>query len=298
MYYGVEMLSGEVPRDCVLVEILCGQAQLMGLKVIEEEEHPVSGHRVFWGERGSQVIKMLEAGSIRHHDFYDFIALRIGQFCVTHPEEFVSVTFVHALLRQIEKKHPGLMADGFGREFVSIPKLTEILQELVRQGVSIRDFRSIIESLAAFCAASGITTDNDTPVDVREAVHFIRAARKRQIVRRFVNSSSALPVVSISSDVEQAFERAEADSRMANLAIDPQLYDSLFKELHAILKPTMQMGVMPVALLCSREIKEKVISFVRVSGMHLFVTTLEEIDPSFPVKQVEVWSVRRGGLTS
>lgn len=298
MYCGVEMLSGEVPRGAVLIEVSSAQAPILGFSVLQEEEHPMSGHRVFWGERTPQTAKMLDAGSIRYHDFFDVIALRIGRFCVTHPEEFVSVTFVHSLLRQIEKKHPGLMADGFGREFVSIPKLTEILQELVREGVSIRDFRSIIESLAAFCAASGITTDNDSPVDIREAVHFIRAARKRQIVRRFVNSSSSLPVVSMSSDVEQAFERAEADARMTNLAIDPELYDSLFKELHSILRPTMHFGVLPVALLCSREIKEKVISFVRVSGMHLFVTTLEEVDPSFPVKQVEVWNARPRGLAS
>ena len=38
--------------------------------------------------------------------------------------------------------------------------------------------------------------------------------------------------------------------------------------------------------------KEKVISFVRLSGLNLFVTTLDEVDPSFPVMQVGVWETR------
>lgn len=291
-YYGVEMLSGLVPSDAILVEISSSQAALLGFKVLKEEEHPMSGHRVFWTEKTPRNMRMLEAASIRTYDFFEFIALRIGHFCISHPEEFVSVTFVHSLLRQIDKRHPGLMADGFGREFVSIPKLTEILQELVREGASIRDFRSVIESLASYCAASGITTDNDSPVQVADAVHYIRATRRRQIVRRFVGSLQSLPVISVSSDVERHFEKAEADRWMTSFAIAPDVYDSLFKGLHTILRPMMQMGVLPVALLCSREIKERVISFVRISGMNLFVTTLEEVDPAFPVTQVEVWSHR------
>ena len=292
-YFGVEMLSGELPPGAILVEISSSQAQLMGLRVLREEDHPMSGHRVFWAERTSQTTKMLEAASIRYYTFLEFISLRIARFCLTHPEEFISVTFVHSLLRQIEKKHPGLMADGFGREFVSIPKLTEILQELIRQGISIRDFRSILESLASFCAANGITLDSNSPVDLAEAVHYVRASRRRQIVRRFVGAVPSLPIITLSPNVERNFEDARTDRWTTSLAMAPELYDSLYQGLHVLLRPTLHMGNLPIALLCSREIKEKVISFVRISGLHLFVTTLDEVDPSFPVMQIGVWEARR-----
>lgn len=292
VYCGVEMLSGVVPPNAILVEISSSQAAILGFKIVKHEDHPISGHRIFWTEKTPQNVKMLEAASIQTYDFFEFIALRIGHFCISHPEEFISATFVHSLLRQIEKKHPGLMGDGFGREFVSIPKLTEILQELVREGASIREFRSIIESLASYCAASGITIDNDSPVQVADAVHYIRASRRRQIVRRFVGSRQSLSVVAVSSEIERHFERADSDKWMTSLAIAPDVYDSLFKGLHTILRPILQAGVLPVAILCSRDIKERVISFVRISGMNLFVTTLEEVDPAFPVTQVAVWNTR------
>jgi type III secretion protein V len=291
-YMGIEMFSGEVPQDALFVEISASQAQVLGLPVLKEEEHPASGHKLFWTPRTPAAISMLKAARIRYHDFLGFIELRIGQAVLQHPEEFVSVTYVHSLLRQIEKKHPGLIGDGFGREFVSIPKLTEVLQELIRQGVSIRDFRSIMESLASFCASNGITMESDSPVDIAEAVHYIRMARRRQIVRRFVGAIPALPVLSLSPEVEQSFEGASAERWSTSLAMAPELYDSLLQGLYAVVRPTLQSGCLPIALLCSREVKEKVISFVRISGLKIFVTTLDEIDPAFPVMQMGVWDAR------
>ena len=291
-YMGTEIFAGEIPVDGMFVEIGSSQARVLGLDVLREEDHPSTGHRLFWTRRTPGVVAMLNAARIRSYDFLGFIALRIAQSTLQHPEEFVSATYVHSLLRQIEKKHPGLIGDGFGKEFVSVPKLTEILQELVRQGVSIRDFRSIMECLASYCASSGITTDSDSPVDLGEAVHFVRASRRRQIVRRFVGGVGALPVFTLSPNVEQNFEGVSADRWTNSLAMAPELYDMMLQGLFAVAKPTLQSGCLPVALLCSREIKEKVISFVRMSGLRIFVTTLDEIDPSFPVSQIGIWDAR------
>jgi type III secretion protein V len=291
-HMGVEMLVGSVPDDAVLVEVSSAQAAVLGFKVLREEDHPHSGHRLFWTPRTPQNIEMLLAARIRFYDFLEFIALRIAQTAREHPEEVVSVTYVHSLLRQIEKKHPGLVGDGFGREFVSVPKLAEIVQELIRQGISIRDFRSIVECIAAYCASSGVTTNAETPVDIAEVVHFVRASRRRQVVRRFVGGINALPVLTLSPVIEQNFEEASADRWTTSLAMAPELYDTLLRGLYAVVRPTLQAGCLPVALLCSRDIKEKVISFVRMSGLQVFVTTLDEIDPSFPVMQIGVWDAK------
>jgi type III secretion protein V len=291
-HLGVEMVSGTVPDEAVLAEISSVQAQVLGFKALRDEEHPSSGHRLFWTPRTPRSIEMLQAARIRYYDFLEFVALRIAQVVREHPEEVVSVTYVHSLLRQIEKKHPGLVGDGFGREFVSVPKLAEIVQELIRQGVSIRDFRSIVECIAAYCASSGVTTAAETPVDLAEVVHFVRASRRRQIVRRFVGSSASLPVLTLSPEVEHNFEDASADRWTTSLAMAPELYDTLLRGLFVVVRPTLQAGCLPVALLCSREVKEKVIAFVRMSGLQVFVTTLDEIDPSFPVMQIGVWDAQ------
>lgn len=288
-HMGVEMLSGDIPDDAVLVEVSSQQASVLGFKVIREQDHPSSGHRLFWTPRSAHNLEMLNAARIRFYDFLDFIALRVAQATREHPEDVVSVTYVHSLLRQIEKKYPGLVGDAFGKEFVSVPKLAEIVQELIRQGVSIRDFRSVMESIASYCASSGITTTVESPLDLSDVVHFVRASRRRQIVRRFVGGISSLPVLTLSPAVEQNFEDASVDRWATSIAMAPELYDTLLQGLYKVVRPTLQGGCLPVALLCSREVKEKVISFVRMSGLQIFVTTLDEVDPSFPVMQIGVW---------
>lgn len=288
-HMGVEMLSGNVPDDAIVVEVSSVQAAVLGFKVIREEEHPSSGHRLFWTPRTSYNLEMLNAARIRFYDFVDFIALRVAQATREHPEDVVSVTYVHSLLRQIEKKYPGLVGDAFGKEFVSVPKLAEIVQELIRQGVSIRDFRSVMECIAAYCASSGITTAAESPLDLSDIVHFVRASRRRQIVRRFVGGIPSLPVLTLSPAVEQNFEEASVDRWTTSIAMAPELYDTMLKGLYKVVRPTLHGGCLPVALLCSREVKEKVISFVRMSGLQIFVTTLDEVDPSFPVMQIGVW---------
>ena len=212
---------------------------------------------------------------------------------VRHPEEFVTATYVHSSLRKIEKRHPGLIAEGFGREFISVPKLAEILQELIRQGVSIRDFQGIVECLASFCASAGVSFDNETPVEIDEAVHYVRTSRRRQIVRRLLGSADSLPVFALSPEVEQTFEEATFDKWSTSIAMPPDLYDLLLQGLYDGVRTNLQVGSLPLALLCSREIKEKVISFIRASDVMLFVTTLDEIEPTVSVMQVGVWQFRQ-----
>jgi type III secretory pathway component EscV len=286
---GVEMLSGEAAFDGLFVEISSSQAAVLGLPVVKEEEHPISGHKVFWTRNTAATRSVLDAGSIRSYDFFDYINLKIGSFCLRHPEEFLSVTDVHSLLRQIEKRHPGLIAEGFGKEFVPVPRLTEVLHELVRQGISIRDFRGVIEGVASYCSANRRSVDDESAVDVGEVVRHIRGHRRRQVLRRFLGTAHSLHVVSLSEEVECALSEAEFDNKSLPVAVEATVLDELINGLATVLKPTLDQGSLPIALLCSHDIKEKVLSITRMTKHALFVTTFEELDPSVPVQQVGVW---------
>ena len=288
---GIEMFSGRVLPDALLVEISSSHAAILGLKVLLQEEHPMSGHRVFWTPYSPHVRKMLDVASIRSYDFFEFIGLQIASFCVQHPQEFISVTDVHSLLRQVEKRHPGLIAEGFGKEFVSVPKLTEIIQELIRQGVSVRDFRAVTEGVASFCSTNGVSLDNDGTVDIARVVDHLRSNRRRQILRRFIGAARALRVISLSSEVEQILSDAELESRALPLALEAEVYEAVSNGLHTVLKPAFEYGVVPVAILCSDEVKLKVLSVTRSMTRRLFVMTFGDLDPAVPVEQVGIWNI-------
>jgi type III secretion protein V len=288
---GVEMISGSVAPDALLVEVSSSQAAVLGLPILKEEEHPVSGHRIFWTRNTPQIRGILDAGSIRSYDFFEYICLRVASFSLRHPEEFLSVTDVHSLLRQIEKRYPGLIAEGFGKEFVSAPRLTELLHELVRQGVSIRDFRGIIEGVASYCSAHRVSIDDDAGLDVAEVVRHLRGARRRQVLRGFLGSSESLHVVSLSDDVERTLQEADFDNKSLPIAVEAPVLDALIQGLANVLKPTLEFGILPVALLCSNDVKEKVLSITRMTRHSLFVMTFEELDPNMSVQQVGTWTL-------
>ena len=288
---GVEMVSGAVAADGLLVEISSHQAAVLGLPVIKEEDHPISGHRVFWTRNTPQIRSILDAGAVRSYDFFEYICLRIASFSLRHPEEFLSVTDVHSLLRQIEKRHPGLIAEGFGKEFVSVPRLTELLHELVRQGVSIRDFRGVIEGVASYCSANRVSIDDDAGVEVAEVVRHLRGNRRRQVLRRFLGSGNSLHVVSLSDEVERTLQDADFDNKSLPVAVEAPVLDALMQGLANVLKPTLEQGILPIALLCSNEVKEKVLSITRMTKHSLFVTTFEELDPSVAVQQIGMWTL-------
>lgn len=288
---GVEMVSGSVAADGLLVEVSSHQAAVLGLPVIKEEDHPISGHRVFWTRNTPQIRGVLDAGAVRSYDFFEYICLRIASFSLRHPEEFLSVTDVHSLLRQIEKRHPGLIAEGFGKEFVSVPRLTELLHELVRQGVSIRDFRGVIEGVASYCSANRVSIDDDAGVEVADVVRHLRGNRRRQVLRRFLGSGQSLHVVSLSDEVERTLQDADFDNKSLPVAVEAPVLDALMQGLANVLKPTLEQGILPIALLCSNEVKEKVLSITRMTKHSLFVTTFEELDPSVSVQQIGMWTL-------
>jgi type III secretion protein V len=288
---GVETLIGTVPADALLVEMSSAQAPLVGLQVLYDEEHPFSGHKVFWTPSSGPSKKMLDAAGIRTLEFFDFIVARIAHFCLNHPNEFLSVTDVHSQLRQVEKRFPGLIAEGFGREFISAPKLTEVLQELVRQGVSVRDFRGIIELVASYCSVNGLTLDNDSTVDVDDVIRYVRGARKRQILRRVCGGGRALRVISLSPAVEEALRGADYENRALPLAVDHDIFEALRLGLDRVVRPALELGVTPIALLCSQEIQLKVQSVLRSTARRLFVASYEELEPGLPVEQVGTWEL-------
>ena len=111
------------------------------------------------------------------------------------------------------------------------------------------------------------------------------------MLRRFIGGARALRVITVSEDVEQALQEAELESRSITLALEDEVYDSVCNGLHAVLKPALDHGVFPVAILCSDDVKRKVLSLTRSTAKRLFVLTFGELEPGIPVEQVGIWGL-------
>jgi len=75
------------------------------------------------------------------------------------------------------------------------------------------------------------------------------------------------------------------------LALEAEVYEAISNGLHTVLKPAFEYGVVPVAILCSDEVKLKVLSVTRSMTRRLFVMTFGDLDPAVPVEQVGIWNI-------
>ena len=286
---GSEVESGRVLLDSLLVEVRPEQAGIFGLEVGMESEHPLSGERVFWAAQTPALRRVVEGAGIRAYDFFEYIGLRAGVFFARHPEELLTVAEVHRLLRQIEKKHPGLLGDAFGKGGANVARLTELLQELVREGVSLRDFRQVVEQIATYCSINRVSLGGEEEIDVQDIVTYVRSARRRQLTAHMLSYRRTLRLIAMSEETAALVEAAELDGEGSDLAVDPEVLGRLREGLQRVLDPIRARGVCPVTVLCRRELRARVSRFLRACGMPPAVVTYEELDTAVPVETVGSW---------
>ncbi len=282
--------AGTVLLDSVVVEVNPAQAAVLGLDPIREEIHPLSGDTVFWATQTPALRKIVEAGNIRVFDFIEFISLKIVAFYQRFPEEALTLTDVHGLLKGLEKKYPGLMNDALNRSFMNVSRLTETLQELVREGVSVRDFKQIVEAIAAYCSSFGTQLTEEDTFDLHEVVGFVRRARKRQLVTKLLSSRSTLRVFTMGSDISDLLDGASLEGAHGAPALAPDDFERMRRGLREVLEPVRTKGVSPVSVLCRADLRPKLIGFLRGAALSVSVVTFDELDPGVRVEPVAVWA--------
>lgn len=112
-------------------------------------------------------------------------------------EDFLDVDLVRQLVDPVDAVAPELVAATIP-ERLSWSELTDVLQRLVAEGVSIADMRQIFQALSEDAA-----TKEDT-VTMTERV---RHALAPQITARALRGRDALPVLRVAHEIEQAFLR-------------------------------------------------------------------------------------------
>jgi len=284
---GTTVEESVVPLDAVLVEVAPDSAEALGLEIVEITEHPLGGQRVFWARQSAACAMIAEAARVRSFDFFECIGLRVAAFLQRNPEEIFTLTEMHARLKVVESRHPGLLADVFKRNFVNVARFTEIFQELIREGVSVREYRQIIEAVATYCSRYSSLEEDE--FDLHEVVAFVRVARRRQFVSRLLSPRRTLRVVTLDGSLERVLESASVDAPELPLAIEPEALERFGAQLDALVGPVRIRGLMPVAVLCSRELRHKVLSFMRTSNRAVGVVTFEELDPTIGIEPIGVW---------
>lgn len=277
--------------DSVMVEAHPQNADMLGLDIIQEDEHPVTSHRVFWAPHSQATSRVITAGGLRIYDWMELLCVKVARFYQKHPEEVLSMSDVLTRLKDVEKRYPGLISEAFNTDFLDTSRLTEILHELVRQGLSIQNFRSIIEALASYCSSYGSSLVQSNEFDLTDIIGYVRLQRRRQLLSGQLSDRMSLRVVVLDDPVEEVILDAPFEGSSLPLAVDRQVFQRLVDGLDALMEPVQLSGILPVSILCRSEIRHKVSAFLRDCASPLSVISEDELEPNLVVEPVGVWEL-------
>jgi type III secretion protein V len=288
---GTTIDQGTLYADALFVDTHPDFSHIIGAEIIAEDIHPLYEQRVSWLRETPLLSSLLSQAGISYYSAIEYPLLRTAAFFRRQPEEVFSVTDTHALMKVLEKNYPGFMGDAFQKDGIDLSKLTELIQELIKEGVNVSDFRRVIEVVALYHASHKALVSDGEEIDIHHLASFVRVQWRRRLMAQSLDSLRHLKVFTLAQSVEEVFDQAPLESTAAVLPLEPESLEMLLVGFQSSVAPVIRNGAAPVSILCRAEIRPKVNILLRNMGFGVKVFSYDELDPSVEIEQVGVWSV-------
>ena len=168
------------------------------------------------------------------------VATHFSHLLHMHPAEILGRQEVQQLLDHIGKEMPKLTEDLVPKT-VTLAVLQKVLQNLLEEGVPIRDMRSVIETIAEHAAR--------TP-DPAELTSLVRVALGRSIVQQSFPADAEMQVLALNPDLERLL--TQALQTLGGVGLEPGLADTLAREAGRLAEAQEQLGLPPVLLVAAQ----------------------------------------------
>ena len=194
------------------------------------------------------------------------IATHLNHIISLHAAELLGREEVQLLLDHIGKDSPKVVED-LTPKLLPLSAVQKVLQNLLTEGVHIRDMRTIVETLSEHA--------NQTQ-DTAELTALVRIKLGRAIVQQLFPTGNEIPVLALDNSLEKLLLQATQANNAGGAAIEPSLAESLSSQAEAAAYQQEQMGLSPV-LLVAAPLREALSKFLRRAIPRLRVLSHEEL---------------------
>jgi flagellar biosynthesis protein FlhA len=201
------------------------------------------------------------------------VATHLNHLINTHASELLGRGEVQALLDHLGKEAPKLIEDLVPKT-ISLSALQKVLQNLLAEGVHIRDMRSIIEALSEHTAHTQ---------DPGELTALVRIALGRAIVQQLFPGNGELSVMTLDNRLERLLMQALATGGADGAGIEPGLADTIAQQAANAASQQEALGVTPV-LLVPGPLRPLLSRFLRRALPQLKVLSHAEIPESKTIR--------------
>ena len=203
-------------------------------------------------------------------------ATHLNHLILSHAAELLGRQEAQALLDHLAKDMPKLVEDLVPK-VLPLGVLQKVLQNLLEEGVHIRDMRTIIEMLAEAATRTQ---------DAEALTAQVRIALGRSIIQQLYPSGNEMQVMSLDPQLERVLLQAIAGGG-DNASIEPSLADTLIRETAAAAQRQEELGL-PAVLLVSGNLRILLSRFLRRGISQLTVLAHSEVPESKIIKVTSI----------
>jgi len=229
------------------------------------------GQAALWVE--NRYVEVLKKAGIKYWKPLDVMILHLSQFYKNYAADFIGIQEVRAILEFLEKSFPDLVKEV--TRLVPLQKLTEIFRRLVQEQVSIKDLRTILESLSEWAQ-----TEKDTVL----LTEYVRSSLKRYISYKYSLGQTVLSVYLLDPEIEDMIRGAiKQTSAGSYLALDPDSVQLILHAMRGVIVPTPPGGQPPV-LLTAIDVRRFARKLIEGDFPDLPVVSYQEIVPEVRIQ--------------
>lgn len=209
------------------------------------------------------------------------IATHLTEIVRKNIAELLSRQDVQNLINNIKENNQTLIEELVPK-LLSIGDIQKVLQNLLHEGVSIRDLPTICETLADYAA---VTKDTDVLTE------YARQSLKRAISNKYFPANESTTVVTLDPNVEQEIMNSVKQTEQgAYLNLEPEKSKAILGAVQAEVKKLEDMGraaiiiTSPIVRMYFKRLTEDYIK-------DLIVVSYNEIEPNVELKSVGMVSI-------
>lgn len=242
------------------------QGQMHGIAV----KDPTFGLDAVWIELGDR--DEAQAMGFTVVDSSTVLATHLSQLIKNHAYELIGQDSVQQLLDKLAKTSPRVV-ESLTPKTLGLGEITKVMQNLLEEGIPIRDTRTIAEALADHGQRS-----QDTDVLTSQT----RIALGRTIFQTVCGVDNELSVVVLDSQLEQILQGA---MQTGGGGLEPTLIENVIAQLGTAAANMEAAGKVPV-LLVSSKIRLFLSRLLKGRMSTLYILAYEEIPASKQLKVV------------
>ena len=167
------------------------------------------------------------------------IATHLTEIIRQYISELLTRQDVQSLVDNLKETNPSLVEELVPK-LLGLGEIQKVLQNLLKEGISIRDLLTIFETLADYA-----TTTRDTDI----LTEYVRQSLKRAISGKFFPANETTSVVTLDPKLEQEIMASVKQTEQgAYLTLDPAKTKSIMESLGVEIKKLEDLGKIPLVI--------------------------------------------------